>query len=134
MSQAWYFCGIRTLISNRCAATRVTLPTNRRILNAFIESSEMHFVENLLSGFREFKQWDYTDWDSDVTFLKFKDHIIDDEPTRMEKNLEPLKYCIDDTNTLTSCRWYWENRKGEYWWILLMFTNTDYLPSSRPNK
>lgn len=66
----WYFCSIRTLISNRCAATRVTLPTNRRILNAFIEFSEMHFVENLLSGFREFKQWDYTDWDSDVTFLE----------------------------------------------------------------
>ncbi|KAI0779272.1 hypothetical protein C8Q74DRAFT_1367187 [Fomes fomentarius] len=100
MSQEWYFRRIRKSVSNICAATRVALPANRRILNEFIDSFEMQFVEDLLSGLRGFEQWDYTDWDSDVTFLKFKDYILDNE-TRMEKTLKRLKYYIDDTNTLT---------------------------------
>lgn len=100
MSQEWYLRRIRKLVSYICAATRVALSSNRRILNEFIDSFEMQFAEDLLSGLRGFEQWDYTDWDSDVTFLNFKGYILDNE-TRMERTLKRFKYYIDDTNTLT---------------------------------
>ena len=100
MSIQWYFRRIRKVISEFVLATRTALPANYKTVSSFIKSAQVQGVEDILSGLRDIEQWDDFRWDTDATFLKFKDYITEVED-RMERNLRSIKYYIDEANTLT---------------------------------
>ncbi|KAI0699900.1 hypothetical protein C8T65DRAFT_296564 [Cerioporus squamosus] len=99
MTVQWYFRRIRKVIADIVRATFEALPANRKIISDFITSWQVRCVEDILSGLRDVEQWDSTDWESDVMFLKFKDYVVEHEQ-KIEHNLRGVKYVIDEANTL----------------------------------
>lgn len=99
MAAQWYFRRIRAVISDIALSMYASLPANRKALSRFVKSEEVMFVENLLSGLRDVSEWDSTAFDTDASFAKFKDYILECEE-RMERNLRSVAYNIDDENTL----------------------------------
>lgn len=99
MTVQWYFRRIRKIISDIVDATIEALPANRKIIADFISSWPVRWVEDFLSGLRDVEQWDDTDWESDVMFLKFKDYVVENEQ-KIDHNLRGVKYVIDEANTL----------------------------------
>ncbi|RPD69593.1 hypothetical protein L226DRAFT_446030, partial [Lentinus tigrinus ALCF2SS1-7] len=100
MTVQWYFRRIRKVISEITQATVEALPANRKIIGDFISSWTVRWIEDFLSGLRDVEQWDSTDWESDVMFLKFKDYVVENE-RKLEHNLRGVKYYLDETNTLS---------------------------------
>ncbi|KAI0699891.1 hypothetical protein C8T65DRAFT_296383 [Cerioporus squamosus] len=99
MTVQWYFRRIRKTIAQIADAMVNALPANRRIISSFISSPHVRWVENFLSGLRDVKQWDNTDWESGM-FLKFKEYVVENEQ-KMERNLRSVRYFIDEANTLS---------------------------------
>ncbi|RPD68326.1 hypothetical protein L226DRAFT_527321 [Lentinus tigrinus ALCF2SS1-7] len=100
MTVQWYFRRIRKVISEIARATVEALPANRKIIADFVSSWDVHWIERFLAGLRDVKQWDSTDWESDVIFLKFKDYVVENE-RKLEHNLRGVNYYVDEANTLS---------------------------------
>ena len=99
MSVQWYHRRIRKLFAEIARASELILPANRLVVGNFIVSWHLHVLEDILSGLQHTSAWDDCDWDSDITFLKFKDYIVDQE-SKLEQALRSVRYCIDEENTL----------------------------------
>ena len=56
-------------------------------------------LENILSSLPNFTKEVSEDWNSNIIFSKFKDHVLHTEK-RLRIRLEGLKYYIDDSNAL----------------------------------
>ncbi|RPD68335.1 hypothetical protein L226DRAFT_346944 [Lentinus tigrinus ALCF2SS1-7] len=72
----------------------------RKIIGDFISSWHVRWIEDFLSGLRDVEQWDSTDWESDVMFMKFKDYVVENE-RNIEHNLRGVNYYLDEANTLS---------------------------------
>ncbi|RPD69596.1 hypothetical protein L226DRAFT_575426 [Lentinus tigrinus ALCF2SS1-7] len=101
MTVQWYFRRIRKVIAGLVVATKEAHPANRSIIAEFITSDYIHWVEAILSGLHDIDEWDHTDWESDVMFLKFKDYVVEIE-RKIEHNLRGVKYYLDEANTLST--------------------------------
>ena len=99
MTVQWYYRRIRRLISDISDATKAVLPANRQQVQGFVSSWSVILVEDILSGLRDVSDWDSMDWESNRTFLKFKDHILDVERD-MGNKLQQLRFMVEP-NTLT---------------------------------
>lgn len=99
MNINWYYRRIMILLQNITFASRRTLPSNRRQINSFLQSSALGFVDDLLAGLQNVDDWDTTDWSHHPLWLRFKDYIMEQEEA-MHGVLKKLGYNIDDENTL----------------------------------
>lgn len=100
MTVQWYFRRIRRTIALMYRGLDGTLLANRQLISDFVSSRQVWWVEDFLSGLGSVSAFDSTDWDSDVTFLKFKDYVVDNEQ-KIERKLRDIGYYIDEANTLT---------------------------------
>ncbi|KAI0746179.1 hypothetical protein C8Q76DRAFT_592373, partial [Earliella scabrosa] len=94
-----YFRRIRKLLSDLSQSAVRALPGNRRIINAFMTSSRLMFIEDFLSGLDNIEDWDGVAWDSNMPFSQYRDYLTDIE-NRMETTLRELEYFIEDEDTL----------------------------------
>ena len=99
MTAHWYFRRIRKLLSDLSQSAVRALPGNRRIINAFMTSSRLMFIEDLLSGLDNIEDPDGVAWDSNMPFSQYRDYLTDIE-NRMETTLRELEYFIEDEDTL----------------------------------
>jgi hypothetical protein len=81
-------------------AARDVLPVNRMVVNEFINSGQVYFINVLLSSIENTEQYDHFDWESDETFNYFKEYILRRELV-MKRMLIQLWYYINEENTLT---------------------------------
>jgi hypothetical protein len=59
----------------------------------------MRFVEKIIAGLSNVSLSDNIDWESDAMFLRFKDHVVEEEE-ELEKRMRGVTYYIEDTSTL----------------------------------
>ena len=71
------------------------LPANR---SSFYLYSSWTF-ENIVSGLRGSEEWEFTDWDHDKLFSRFKDYVLDEEK-KLKRMLRHIAYKIDQDNFL----------------------------------
>ena len=93
MTAQWYFRRIRRLLSEIPSATKLVHRANRYQVHQFVSSQPVCLVENILSGLRNVSEWDYVDWDSDPTFLKFRDYVLGIE-SKMDQLLCSWNYLV----------------------------------------
>lgn len=79
---------------------RKILPANRKVVNGFVNSFSLRFIDDLLAGLREPSSHDGIDWDNSSLFAYFKGYIVEQED-KIEKVLRTVTYHLDDENTLT---------------------------------
>ncbi|KAF9041891.1 hypothetical protein BDZ89DRAFT_1034712 [Hymenopellis radicata] len=100
LSINWYYRRIIQLIDEVTKQSKKVLPLNRKIVNDFILSSSVYFIDGLCNGLQSATGFDSVDWDNNPLFDRFKSYILEEEQ-RMEKMLRTVTYNLDDENTLT---------------------------------
>jgi hypothetical protein len=97
----WYY---RLILQDFVELDKVAgnvLPANRHIVNGFISSRALDFVDDIMSGIQITDPYDGSDSHRNHGFLvgKFKDYILE-ERKRIVDVLDRLNFCIDEENTL----------------------------------
>ncbi len=95
----WYYRRIIRLIDEVAEQSKKVLPSNRKIVNSFIQSDWSLFIDDLCNGLQSAATFDSTDWDNNFLFNQFKPYLLKEEQ-RMEKMLCTVTYNLDDENTL----------------------------------
>ncbi|KAF9041886.1 hypothetical protein BDZ89DRAFT_1059909 [Hymenopellis radicata] len=96
----WYYRRIIRLIDEVSKQSKKVLPLNRKIVNDFIQSHSVSFIDDLCNGLQSATAFDGVDWDNNPLFDRFKSYILEEEQ-RMEKMLRTVTYNLDDENMLT---------------------------------
>jgi hypothetical protein len=99
MTTNWYWRRIRNNLDLSMRAYGGILPANRAATSDFFRWSVLSSIDYVLSGLRDARDWDYTDWNGDSIFSKFKDFVLDEE-RKLKTKLRRLSYNIDQDNTL----------------------------------
>jgi len=95
MTTNWYWRRIQKNLVLISAAFQDILPANRAAFRLYSSWS----IESILSGLRGARDWEGTDWDHDILFMRFKDYVLDEE-RKLKTILRRLAYNIDQDNTL----------------------------------
>jgi hypothetical protein len=96
----WYYRLILQDIAELDKMAQNILPGNRSIVNAFVSSPALDFVEDIMSGIQITDPYDGIDSHPNHGFLvgQFKEYILK-QRSRIAGVLDQLKYCIEE-NTL----------------------------------
>lgn len=99
LSVHWYYRRIIRLFNKIGRLVQTVLPVNRVVINNFMESRGLHFIDKLLCGLHEPAKMDDIDWDHDVLFGRFREYINDREED-MKRMVGAVTYHLDDQTTL----------------------------------
>jgi hypothetical protein len=97
----WYYRLILRDFIKLDEAAQNILPSNRRIVNNFVSSQALNFVNDIMSGIHITGPYDGIDSQRDHAFLfsRFREHVFE-RRKRIVDVLDKLNFCIDEENTL----------------------------------